>query len=79
VLLFQKALPEWFIKLFTKEFDWVLDPFVGCGTTIEAANGLRRNCLGIDIIPEYIAIAKSKVKEKKYYLFETGIEHGPGN
>ena len=34
---FPRALPEWFIKLFTKEGDWVLDPFVGSGTTCEVA------------------------------------------
>ena len=27
--VFPEALPEWFVKLFTKEGDWVLDPFVG--------------------------------------------------
>jgi DNA modification methylase len=32
---FPSALPEWFINLFTKDGDWVLDPFVGCGTTCE--------------------------------------------
>ena len=30
---FPEALPEWFIKLFTKEGDTVLDPFMGSGTT----------------------------------------------
>ena len=34
---FPRPLPEWFIKLFTKEGNWVLDPFVGCGTTCEVA------------------------------------------
>jgi len=29
---FPEALPEWFIKLFTKEGDMVLDPFMGSGT-----------------------------------------------
>ena len=31
---FPEELPEWFIKLFTKEFDVVLDPFMGSGTTL---------------------------------------------
>ena len=67
---FPKSLPEWFIKLFTREGDWVLDPFVGCGTTCEAASGLRRHCLGIDIVPEYVEIAKKKVSETEFLLFE---------
>ncbi len=66
---FPRALPEWFIKLFTEEGDWVLDPFVGCGTTSEAAFGLNRNSVGIDIIPEYIEMAQDKVKPKDAVFF----------
>jgi len=62
---FPVALPEWFIKLFTKEGDWVLDPFVGCGTTCEAAQNLSRNCVGIDILPAYVKLAKQKVRESQ--------------
>lgn len=55
---FPKAIPEWFIKLFTREGDWVLDPFNGSGTTTSVAYNLGRNCAGIDIHPEYIELAK---------------------
>lgn len=68
---FPKTLPAWFIKLFTQEGDWVLDPFVGCGTTCEAANELRRNCLGIDVVPDYVNLAKKKLAESEpLLLFE---------
>ncbi len=67
---FPKALPTWFIKLFTQEGDWVLDPFVGCGTTCEAANELRRNCLGIDVVPDYVNLAKKKLVGSELLLFE---------
>lgn len=50
---FPKELPEWFIKLFTKENNTVLDPFMGSGTTIEVANRMKRNAIGIEIIPQY--------------------------
>jgi len=63
-------LPAWFIKLFTKEGDWVLDPFLGKGTTSEAAQKLRRNSVGIEILPEYVEIAKNKVRPMEAYLFE---------
>lgn len=35
---YPRALPEWFIKLFTDEDDWVLDPFVGSGTSCQIAH-----------------------------------------
>lgn len=50
---FPEGLPEWFIKLFTKEQDTVLDPFMGSGTTLIVANRMGRNSIGIDIVPEY--------------------------
>ena len=58
---FPRALPEWFIKLFTKEGDLVLDPFIGSGTTAVAAESLGRNFVGIDILPEYITLTKEAV------------------
>jgi DNA modification methylase len=67
---FPKALPEWFIKLFTDEGDWVLDPFVGSGTTCEAARELHRNSVGIDLMPEYYAMAKSANEGSDLRLFE---------
>jgi DNA modification methylase len=50
---FPEALPEWFIKLFTKEGDTVLDPFLGSGTTSRVAKRLGRNSIGIEILKEY--------------------------
>ena len=67
---FPEALPEWFIKLFTKEYDIVLDPFVGSGTTTEVAQRLYRNSVGIDIHHEYCEIARKKVEPVKNILFE---------
>jgi hypothetical protein len=51
--LWTEELPEWFIKLFTKEYDTVLDPFMGSGTTLIVANRIKRHSIGIDIVPEY--------------------------
>jgi site-specific DNA-methyltransferase (adenine-specific)/site-specific DNA-methyltransferase (cytosine-N4-specific) len=50
---FPEALPEWFIKLFTKEGDVVLDPFMGSGTTLRVARRLERRSIGIDKVSEY--------------------------
>ena len=67
---FPKALPAWFIKLFTDEGDWVLDPFLGSGTTCEAARKLHRNSVGIDVMPEYYAMAKAANEASDLRLFE---------
>jgi len=41
------------ISLFTKRGMTVLDPFVGSGTTLIAANILERKAIGIDLNSEY--------------------------
>ncbi len=76
---FPRALPEWFIKLFTKEFDWVLDPFLGVGTTTEVAHKMRRNSVGIEIIPEYAEIARRAIPEVDYLILEGSERYGPDN
>ncbi|MBU1017012.1 MAG: site-specific DNA-methyltransferase [Patescibacteria group bacterium] len=62
---FPEELPEWFIKLFTQENDWILDPFLGSGTTSEVAQRMRRNSIGIEIIPEYVEMFKEKITQKE--------------
>lgn len=62
---YPESLPEWFIKLFTKENDWVLDPFLGSGTTSFVAKKMRRNSIGIEIIPEYYNLIKDKLDSQK--------------
>lgn len=61
---FPKELPSWFIKLFTKEGDIVLDPFLGSGTTSVAALALKRNSIGIEIRKDYYSIAIKNISEQ---------------
>ena len=58
------ALPEWFINLFSKEGDIVLDPFIGSGTTAIAAIKNNRNYIGIEILPENVALANKRISEE---------------
>jgi len=76
---FPIELPSWFIKLFTKESDTVLDPFMGSGTTLFAAEKLRRNSIGIDILDEYCQMVKNEIKEKELYLFEKEEKYAVSN
>jgi site-specific DNA-methyltransferase (adenine-specific)/site-specific DNA-methyltransferase (cytosine-N4-specific) len=73
---FPDELPEWFIKLFTKEGDTVLDPFMGSGTTIIVSQKMKRNSIGIEILPEYFEIVKDAVKPVEYYLMERAEKYG---
>jgi len=66
--VFPEALPEWFINLFTDEWDWVLDPFMGSGTAVVVANRMKRNTAGIEIDREYFDIAQSKLDTCQMYL-----------
>ena len=68
--VFPEALPEWFIKLFTEEKDWVLDPFMGSGTTIKVAQKLSRNSIGIDIQKYYYDMVSNDTKTNQPYLLE---------
>ena len=60
---FPVALPEWFIRLFTKNGDLVVDPFVGSGTTAVACQQLNRRCIGIDISREYCELALERLHD----------------
>lgn len=72
---FPEELPEWFIKLFTKENDIVLDPFMGSGTTLSVANRMRRNSIGIEIVPEYYEMVKEQLKPVTLYILEPKPEY----
>ena len=60
---FPVELPSWFIKLFTKKGDIVLDPFLGIGTTAMAAILLGRGYIGIEISDEYMQTAITNIRE----------------
>ncbi len=63
--VFPENLPEWFIKLFTDEYDWVLDPFMGSGTTVKVAEKTRRHSIGIEIQPEYYFEVESQINQSR--------------
>ena len=44
--------------------DLVLDPFCGSGTTAKAAKELGRRFLGLEINPEYCAIAERRLSQQ---------------
>jgi len=61
--VFPLELPSWFIRLFTKKGDVVLDPFVGIGTTAIAAKLLDRRYIGIENSDEYVKEARMNIED----------------
>ena len=64
---FPLELPSWFIKLFTKKGDIILDPFMGIGTTAMAAVLLKRNYIGVEVSKEYIKEARNNIKKLRKF------------
>ena len=54
---------ERLIKISSNEWDLVLDCYLWSGTTAVACKNTNRNFIGIEINPEYVEIAKNRLKE----------------
>lgn len=50
------------IEASTDVNDWILDPFAGSCVTLQAAQELYRNCLGIEISPEYCKMKRRRLE-----------------
>lgn len=58
---FPVELPKRCIKLFSYKDDVILDPFMGSGTTLIAANSLKRKAFGIEISRDYCELAMHRL------------------
>lgn len=67
------ALYEYLIRTYTNEGDTVLDITMGSGTTGVACVNTGRNFVGIEISPEYYAIAERRIQEAQMQLRLEGI------
>jgi DNA modification methylase len=62
---FPISLARKVIDLFTHKGELVLDPFVGSGTTLIAAQDSGRNAVGFDLQEKYVSLSKKRIKENK--------------
>lgn len=62
---FIPQIPYQLLIRYTKRNDWVLDPFLGSGTTLIECKRLGRNALGIDLNKTAVAEAMKKIKSEK--------------
>ena len=59
---FPISLARRVIELFTHEGELVLDPFVGSGTTLVAAQDADRNAVGFDLQGSYVRLAAERLE-----------------
>ena len=69
--VFPIDLPKKCIELFTHKGELILDPFVGIGTTLVAAQDTHRNAVGFDLNEEYIRVSRSRLAQTKLLAEET--------
>ena len=63
---FPESLIEEFVSFFTKEGEWILDPFLGTGSSLLAAGKLKRNGVGIELSKDYYNSAKRRINKHNY-------------
>jgi DNA modification methylase len=63
-------LMSYIISLFTREGDWVIDPFLGSGTTGLASKLLNRNFIGVEREEEYFDICNERLSVSREELIK---------
>lgn len=71
-----EALLERIISASSNEGDVVLDPFCGCGTTINVAERLKRRWIGIDITHLAVALIQNRLRETFGTELSPYVVHG---
>ena len=59
-----EGLYERMILASSNEGDTVLDPFSGSGTALRVCQNLNRNCIGIELNPEYVEMTKERLRKE---------------
>jgi site-specific DNA-methyltransferase (adenine-specific) len=63
-------LMSYLITLFTREGDWVIDPFLGSGTCGLSSKLLNRNFLGVEMDKEYFDICEERLSVSREELIK---------
>ena len=62
---FIPQIPNQLLKRYTKKNEWVLDPFLGSGTTLIECKKLGRNGIGIELLENIAANAQKVINQQK--------------
>lgn len=63
---FPEKLVNRLIRMYTKESELVLDPFLGSGTTLEACRNTNRNGIGIELNEQFIHYSKDIINQTTF-------------
>jgi len=61
-----EKLIEVLVKASSKQGDWILDPFLGSGTTMKVAQDLGRSCIGIELESKYCDMVKKRCFSRQF-------------
>ena len=62
---FVPQIPHQLFTRYTKKGDWILDPFMGSGTSLIEAQRMGRNSIGIDLQPEVVREAYDRIQTEQ--------------
>ncbi len=70
---FIPQIPNQLLRRYTKKGDWILDPFLGSGTTLIEAQRLGRNAVGVELSKKVLDQTKKNIA-KENNQFDVKIE-----
>ncbi|HKJ81183.1 MAG TPA: DNA methyltransferase [Ignavibacteriaceae bacterium] len=62
---FVPQIPNQFLRRYTKKGDWILDTFLGSGTTLIECKRLGRNGIGVELLPKVAKIAEKNITKEE--------------
>src|SRR5262249_44457125 len=65
---FPEEIPYRLMKLYSYKGDLVLDPFNGSGQTTKVAHHFGRHYIGIDLVQEYVELARSRIASEHLHI-----------
>ncbi|MCL5674431.1 MAG: DNA methyltransferase, partial [Candidatus Omnitrophica bacterium] len=71
---FIPQIPNQFLRRYTKQKEWILDAFLGSGTTLIECKRLGRNGIGVELLPEVVGLANKNISsEENKFNVETKV------